>query len=334
MTIIYPEKLQFYLLNKNYSCYILLGNEIILLQESINQIIKKEKKPLEKYSVLLKKNSDWKKVFLICSKQNLFSKKKVILVNIHKDLILNKNNSFFNKFTDLLNLNIKLIIHFDKFISNNQQLKIFSNLKLEVIIVNCTLFNKTRLTEWITANLKRKNIKLDEPSQKILAEYYYGNLVELVQILNILYLIWPNKHVNKNQLKEIIEDSSNASMFQWNDFILSGNIKESLRILRQLYLKKVNPLYLIRMLQESLINLISMKRNRDSTASVFLHNKNIWKNRHFIFTNACKNSDENQIYKIIKLITSIEISIKKNINLNIWNKLKNLSFMFLKKTSK
>lgn len=329
MLIIYPEKLNFYLLKKIYSCYLLLGNEIILLQESINQIIKinKKYKLLEKHSFLLKKNSDWKKIFLTCQEQTLFSNKKILFITITSNLILSYKNKFLYKLNNLLIKNITLIINCDESISQNQQLKFFNTLKIEGIIINCTILNKRRLSEWINFKLYLKKITINEDSKKILIQYYYGNLIELTNILNIIFLLYPNQYVDCHQLKNIIYDSSNFSIFQWIDAILKGNKEKSLRILKQLFLNNFNPLYLIRMLQNNLIVLFSMKRHNNTNNINFLHSNKIWEKRHSVFIYACTTNNEEKIYKIIKLITYIELSIKRNIQIDVWNKLKNLSLI-------
>ncbi|QTM69438.1 hypothetical protein HIC20_01090 [Buchnera aphidicola (Hormaphis cornu)] len=109
----------------------------------------------------------------------------------------------------------------------------FNYLKFKAITIDCNIVNINRLTQWIHFKILEKHIKLDPSAIKVLAQCYYGNTFELIQIINIIYLIWPNQYVSTSQIKNIISNSVQYSIFEWIHAIFNNNKKKINQNIRQ-----------------------------------------------------------------------------------------------------
>ncbi|WP_367673474.1 hypothetical protein [Buchnera aphidicola] len=93
--------------------------------------------------------------------------------------------------------------------------------------------------------------------------------------------------------------------------------------------QQYNPTLLIRLIQKDLLILIHMKRNQKINYHLFLNEKKICHKRNLILINACINSKNENLYKMIKIITHLELKIKKNhSNQSLWTQLRLLSLQF------
>ncbi|BBI01341.1 DNA polymerase III delta subunit [Buchnera aphidicola (Nipponaphis monzeni)] len=308
--------------------YLILGKENILIEESTKLIIQTayKKEYTKKFFFILEKESDWLKIFFILKNKLLFNNKKVIIIIIKKNNVYNQLINNLKKIFNLISSDTIIIINYYSWSIQYNSYKL-NNFNTLGTIVNCSSLNNNQLKKWINFKIKSNKITIENQAKLILCKYYLNNLLELKQIIDIICLLWPNSYVTTLQIKKIINNSTNFSILNWIDAILSNQKKESLKILNNLIKNKFHPLMLIKALTNNLLILINMKRQNKISFNAFLQKNKVYKNRYCLFINACKKCTNTQLYKMIHIILLIETSIKKNINISIDNKLEDLSLI-------
>jgi DNA polymerase III subunit delta len=319
------------LLQGLHTSYLLIGTEEFFVQESKNILLKfgKKEQYSEKIIIYVKCNEDWKNLINIYKDKNIFSEKKIIILIYKKDkfdYIFFKNLISISK---IFNKNILLILQLENYQNNYQKQNIFYASQIRTTIIHCNPLKPENWSHWVDKKINKMQLNVNLHVKLLLYKNYEGNLFALSNILNIFKLLYPYTEVTFDKSKKIIENLSFFTPRQWINTIFEKNKKKSIEIVDRFIQQKYNPIFLIRVLQKELLILIHMKRNTKINHSLFLNEKKICNKRHVIFINACTNSTNENLYKMIKTITNLELKIKAEYNYkSLWTQLKLLSLQF------
>ncbi|AYN24635.1 DNA polymerase III subunit delta [Buchnera aphidicola] len=329
MKIIYPEELKKKLIQQLNCCYILLGEDSLLLNKTEKLIfcVAKNKKFVEKETINIEKNTDWNKVIDFYQLKNLFFKKTILIINfiikkLNLSLIKNINSiSFFKSKNTLIILKFNEL---SSFVKKNTTLKILMS---ENDIICCDTPHEWAFKNWLKYEIKKRNLKITQESFLLLHKYYEGNTLCAYQILDILLITWPGKTIKIEKIKKIINQFSIFFPSNWINAIFNNDVEKAIYILDGFFKQKYNPLILIRSLQKDLLVLLNMKREKKINIDFFLKKNNIWLNRSKFFIKALYSIDFNIFLKIIRILLQIEIKIKKEYNNSVWIELKTLTLL-------
>lgn len=314
---------------KNKYNYIIYGTQDILIQKYQYIILKTFKKIdiINYKNIEIKNEKNWENFFYECQKKNFFFKKKIIIAkiflkNIQKKIIkkIQENNILFQSNIIIFILNEK---NYKNIINKNIQKKFLNNFTL----IPCFELKKVEFFNWITEYLKKKLITNE--AKNFLYQNYHSNIELLHQNLDIISLIFQEKKITINNLKKIIFTDKKYTIFQWINYLFLGKYKKSLFILNNLYKKKVSPLNLIRYLENQIIILILLKKEKNEiNKKILLRKKKIWATAQKIYIYASKKNSHKNFLKIIRHLVKIEISIKNIKKKSIWIILKEICLMF------
>ncbi len=334
MNNIHVDKLKKYLVQKLHSCYILLGEDLFLLNKNQDLILNFANKKgfIEKKIVNIETNQDWNKIIDFYKKKSLFFKKTILIINfIIKNLNITLINNI-NQISFFLNSDVLTILKFNHLSFFIQKNKLLDKLKCYSNTVSCFTPYGLFFINWVQYEISEKNINIEQQAFFLLCKYYEGNTLFICQILDILLLTWPNTCITVENIKKVIIDFFIFSPLHWINAIFEGKIKKSIYILNIFYKKKYDPLILIRSLQKDLLILIYMKREKKININAFLKKNNIWNIRYPFFINAFKNIQNHTFLKAIQILVKIEINIKKKYNYAVWDELKELNLMICSET--
>ncbi|CAL4324424.1 DNA polymerase III subunit delta [Buchnera aphidicola (Eriosoma lanigerum)] len=314
--------------NQLLSVYILQGKEIILCQESEKIICiyaQKQGYSNKKYFYPINE-LEWKHIFLIYQMQNIFLKKIILIITIFINDVKNDNYKYIIILLKRINKNIILIIKcYENYFFKKNKIFLHHTYMLGTI-VNCVINNKIEFILWFERKINDLKIIMNKKTKKLLYQYYENNLFSLSKILEVISLIYFNSIIKIENIRNIITDEGLFTAYQWAQSVLNGNGIQAIRILNLLHKNNYEPLILIRVLQKILIKIIYQSHN------IRTEQKKITKinNNNQILENYNKKKYIHLIYKIIKILTFLEIKIKTNKKCSIWIQLKTLSLILTK----
>ncbi|WP_343190212.1 DNA polymerase III subunit delta [Buchnera aphidicola (Mollitrichosiphum nigrofasciatum)] len=335
MNIISPEDIKKSIQKKKILTYLITGNEISLRHYSKKKILKysKKKKFNIKETIYIEHKKDWNKVFLFFLQKNIFFKKTILEINTLNEK--KDNVIIFENIKKILNFekkNVLLIINIKKTIST-QNLKYNINKiyhKRRYLIIDCFKNKLNTEKKWLYKKIKELKLNISKSGIKILSNAYKNNLLEIFKILDFIALIWPNKLIRKKNISKIILESPKFDIKYLIYNIFLGKIKKSIKILNNLKKKIENPIIITRKIQKNIIKIIKIKTLILQKNAKYVNkiNKISSKKKKKMFLYVLKTHSIKKLYKIINLLTKIEINIKKKYNKKIWFPLKILIFMF------
>ncbi|CAL4325129.1 DNA polymerase III subunit delta [Buchnera aphidicola (Protaphis terricola)] len=317
------------IINKLSLFYIFLGQDLILINKNIQIILNfaKKKDFIEKNIIDIEKHEDWEKIIYFYKLNNLFFKKRILIVNfILKNLntVLIKN---INKLFYFQNLNILVILKFNQLSMSFKKFILIKEKISKINIIWCFTPNGLNFKKWINYEIESRKIKITKNALLLLYKYYEGNTIFAYHILNMISLVWKNKITTSKKIKNIINNFSNLNASDWINAIFQNKKKEACYILDTLYQQKYNPLILIRSLQKDLLILLHIKREKKININMFLKKNNIFLNRFHFFFIAIKSINFSNFLKVIRILLQIDIKIKSEYNNNPWLELKTLTLL-------
>ncbi|QFQ32606.1 DNA polymerase III subunit delta [Buchnera aphidicola (Aphis fabae)] len=329
MKFIYTEELKKKIIKNLNHFYILLGEDLILLNKNEKIILNfaKTKSFKENYIINIEKNIDWNQVINFYHSNNLFFKKKVLIINLFlKNLnsLLVKN---INKLLFVKNLDILTILKFNQLSNNFKNYLLTQKNIFTTDIIWCFTPYGVNFKNWLKYEIKEKKIEITENAFLLLYKYYEGNTLFIYHMLNIIMLIWKNKNITSKKIKSIINKFAIFTPSDWINSIFQNKIKQAIYILDTFRKQKYNPIILIRSLQKDLLILLNMKREKKININIFFKQNNIFFNRIKFFKLAIESINFNNFLKVIRILLQIDIKIKVEYDYDVWIELKTLTLL-------
>ncbi|QCI26865.1 DNA polymerase III subunit delta [Buchnera aphidicola (Thelaxes californica)] len=318
--IFYEELENYYIEKKNVFCYFIIGNDTLLLQDSINFIVNtiNKNKFFKKFEISIQKKQDYQLILKILQINDFFNQNKILFISFKSNCFDKKILKKIENIFPYLNEKVILITFFTKIdIKIKKIWSQYSKYK-NIITIYCNTLNQKKILVWFNNKEKYNNVTFTQEAKEFLCNHFDNNFLFLRKEIEIILLLYQKKkNISLNDLKKNTTFNSQFTVFQWIDCLFLGNKKKSLKILNVLHQSKIHPLNIIRMLQKDIIILIEMQQQKNVN-STFLFQKTIWKSRHHLFFRLIKNNKINIFYKIIKILYIAEISEKKNNQYYTW----------------
>ncbi len=307
--------------------YLIQGDEPLLVQESLDLLHEAAKKQgfLEKSSISV--DSTFKLASLNDLTQNfsLFAEKKRVELRcgdkIPADLMawIQDYLSQVQNYGDLC-----LIITTAKLSAQQQKAKWWVALEQAGAVITIWDVDLNQYPRWLDQRLASKNLKLTPAARQLLIEQSEGNLLAATQIMTKLALTSAGKIVDTPEIEPLLADHSHYGLFDLSSQVLLGNIKRSLRILKQLEHEQ-EAILILWVLSKEVKTLIQIhtQKNKMPLAQLY-RNLGIWEKRQQEVEAALRRLSLPTLYQCLKDCADIDLLCKGLKDGNVWFALKQL----------
>lgn len=337
---IFPEGLNTQLERGLAPFYLLTGQDLLLVNESKDQIVRYARFQQfdEKTELTLNAETKWDDLFDQVQSQGLFSARQIVILNFPDSLTANQQKQLATllafSHSDLL-----FILHAPKFSKQTEKQAWFNQIESHCVIINCQTPDINKLPTWLNYRAKSMQLQLEPETIQFLCYSYEGNLLALKQVLHILQLQCSDKPIGLNRAKEVVEQSAQFTPFQWVDALLSGKTARAVRILKHLQNEDAQPVALLRIIQKELMILLEMTRQpeRVTFSQQMLSSSNlrsefdrlkIWQNRRTLYQQFVQRHSYRKLYQLIQALAELERQIKQDFSEEIWLELERFSSQF------
>lgn len=331
MIWVYPEQLESKLQKKLHRCYMLFGDDQLLLQESEERICTYAKALHfnEYISITLNTNPDWEAIYSTCQTLSLFSDRKILLLVMPENGINAATGEKLSMLAPMLNDDSMLILRGNKLTRALENSTWFKILSTNAVLVNCTTPEYTQLLHWVAARAKNMNLMLEDVVCHLLCQYYEGNLLALTQALERLSLIYTDGNLTLPRVEAVINNAACFTILHWIDAILAGKSKRANHILQQLQLKANNPVVLLRSIQREVLLLITLKRQirAEIPVNAFFDRYKMSQRRRTLLNQALQRLNLQQLYQSVTLMVKIELAIKQEYIYAAWPDITTLTLL-------
>ncbi|WHS97718.1 MAG: DNA-directed DNA polymerase [Pantoea stewartii] len=330
MIRIYPEQLSAQLREGLRACYLLTGNEPLLLQESADAIrASAVAQGFEEHvSFTLDAQTDWDSLFVSCQSMSLFTQRQTLTLQFPENGPNAAIAEHLITLASLLHEDILLICWMAKLSKAQENSAWFKALSAHAVLVPCQTPEQAQLPRWVTSRAKAMKLAIDDAAVQLLCYCYEGNLLALAQALERLSLQWPDGKLTLPRVEAAVSDAAHFTPYHWVDALLAGKSRRALHILQQLESEDSEVTILLRTLQRDLMTLLHLQRHQtQQPLRTLMDQQRIWQNRRPLFTEALKRLDAARLQQAIHLLTQIEITLKQDYGQSVWPQLQTLSML-------
>ncbi|PIJ48795.1 DNA polymerase III subunit delta [Erwinia sp. OLTSP20] len=330
MIRIYPEQLRAQLQEGLRPCYILSGNEPLLLQESQDAIRHQAQQHqfTEHHSDNIDAHTDWDALFASCRELSLFASRQTLTLQLAEN---GPNAAIAERLVTLSSLlhdDLLLILRCPKLTKAQENSAWYKALSAHAVVVPCQAPEQAHLPRWVHGRAKQLNLQLDDASVQLLCYCYEGNLLALSQALERLGLLWPEGKLTLPRVEAAVNDASHFTPFHWVDALLAGKNKRALHILHQLQQQESEPVIMLRTLQRDLMTLLTLQRQMKTVALRSLFDQyRVWQNRRPLFSEALQRLSADRLRLSVSQLTRIELILKQDYGQSVWSELETLTLM-------
>ncbi|SJZ31024.1 MULTISPECIES: DNA polymerase III subunit delta [Pantoea] len=330
MIRIYPEQLSAQLREGLRACYLLAGNEPLLLQESADAIRAAATTQGfdEHFSFTLDAQTDWESLFVSCQSLSLFAQRQTMTLQFPENGPNAAMAEQLVKLSQLLHADILLICRMPKLTKAQENSAWFKALAASAVVVPCQTPEQAQLPRWVVNRAKALKLSVDDAAVQLLCYCYEGNLLALAQALERLSLQWPDGKLTLPRVEEAVSDAAHFTPFHWVDALLAGKSRRALHILHQLEKEESEVVILLRTLQRDLLTLLHLQRHQaQQPLRTLMDQQRIWQNRRALFTDALQRLDATRLQRAIHLLSQIEITLKQDYGQSVWPQLQTLTLL-------
>lgn len=330
MIRIYPEQLNAQLHEGLRACYILTGNDPLLLQESQDAVRAAAQRHdfSEHFSSVIDAHTDWESVFATCQSLSLFATRQTLTLTLPEN---GPNAAIAEKLvtlSTLLHADLLLLLRAAKLTKAQENSAWFKALSANAVVVPCQTPEQAQLPRWVATRAKSMKLSVDDAAIQLLCYCYEGNLLALAQALERLSLLWTDGKLTLPRVEQAVNDAAHFTPFHWIDALLAGKSKRAQHILRQMHAEDVEPVILLRTLQRELMTLLTLNRQMAATPLRTLFDQHrVWQNRRPLYTEALQRLNKASLAQAIHLLTRIELTVKQDYGQSVWSELETLSLL-------
>ncbi len=230
---IYPEKLAQSLSQSLQSVYLVSGDELLIVQEACDQILKCAKDQGYEERKIFEPGTDgnWDSLQEEGASLSLFASKRIIDVRLSANKLDKDASVFLRNWCDHPPEDVLLLIRTERLLPRQRKSAWFKALDGYGGIVLVWPIGERELPRWLRAKLQSNGIRVNSEGLSYLAEKVEGNLLSAAQLIEKMVLCKMQGEVSLDQLYEMIEDSSRFGAFDLINATMAGQSERLSHIL-------------------------------------------------------------------------------------------------------
>lgn len=305
---------------KLHACYVLIGNDPYLLNDAAIQIKQTFLKRGECSQTILDINqpTDWASLIAEANSYSLFSEYVFLDGRFEKKTIDTTGKALLQDY--LANTNDRCLILLRAPQLTNKSLQWLINIP-EAIVVQISPLQPQALKQWIEKQLLSHHLKTETAVIELIHQYTQGNMLATAQLIDKLALSYSsNTLITTVMLRDELSDQAHFEVYELSNACLNANAVQSLRLLNQFKLERIEPTLVLWVLTQEIRQLIqlhyALKRNV-SIESACAQLK-IWSSKIRLYEKAHTRLSLPTLFQLLKKCAQLDEQIKTSQTMQIW----------------
>ena len=307
--------------------YLIGGAEPLLLQECCDQIREAAKAQgfVERELLQVDRGFDWSELEQAAA-PSLFATQKIIDLRLRTGKPGQKGAKVLTEWAEVPDPNMILLISCEQWDPGSRKSKWASKLDKAGVRVDIWPINARELPGWLEQRMLQHGMQPEPEVLRLLADRLEGNLLAAKQEIDRLALIKGTGTVTVDDVLKVVVDSSRFDAFALAEHMLSGNLRDGLRVAAGL--RRMNtplPLLLGALLKELKITeafRLAMRGGEQET--MVFRRLNVWYNRQNTVRAAARRLDTRKLFGAFKTLALIDRQSKGRAAGDPWQSLDTL----------
>ena len=307
--------------------YLVGGEEPLLLQECCDQIREAARAQgfVERELLQVESGFDWSELQQVAA-PSLFASQKIIDLRLRTGKPGRDGAKVLGEWADDPDPNIILLVSCEKWDAGSRKSKWASKLEKAGQRLDIWPIKAQELPGWLEQRMRQHGMQPEPDVLRILADRLEGNLLAARQEIDRLALIKGAGVVTVDDVMKVVADSSRFDAFTLAEHMLSGNLRDGLRVAAGL--KRMDtpiPLLLGALLKElKTTEAFRLAMRAGEQETLVFRRLNIWYNRQNIVRAAARRLHTRKLYEAFKLLALMDRQSKGRAAGDAWQSLDSL----------
>lgn len=307
--------------------YLVGGEEPLLLQECCDQIREAARAQgfIERELLQVESGFDWSELQQVAA-PSLFASQKIIDLRLRTGKPGREGAKVLGEWADDPDPNIILLVSCEKWDAGSRKSKWASKLEKAGQRLDIWPIKAQELPGWLEQRMRQHGMQPEPDVLRILADRLEGNLLAARQEIDRLALIKGAGVVTVDDVMKVVADSSRFDAFTLAEHMLSGNLRDGLRVAAGL--KRMDtpiPLLLGALLKElKTTEAFRLAMRAGEQETMVFRRLNIWYNRQSIVRAAARRLHTRKLYEAFKLLALMDRQSKGRAAGDAWQSLDSL----------
>lgn len=307
--------------------YLLGGEEPLLLQECCDQIREAARTQgfAERELLQVESGFDWSELQQAAA-PSLFASQKIIDLRLRTGKPGREGGKALSEWADAPDPNMILMVSCEQWDAGSRKSKWASKLEKAGQRIDIWPIKAQELPGWLEQRMRQHGMQPEPDVLRILADRLEGNLLAARQEIDRLALIKGAGVVTAEDVMKVVADSSRFDAFTLAEHMLSGNLRDGLRVAAGL--KRMDtpiPLLLGALLKElKTTEAFRLAMRAGEQETMVFRRLNIWYNRQNIVRAAARRLHTRKLYEAFKLLALMDRQSKGRAAGDAWQSLDSL----------
>ncbi|MCH7853298.1 MAG: DNA polymerase III subunit delta [Proteobacteria bacterium] len=285
-------------------CYLIAGDELLLVQEALDAIRKSARENgFDSRDLHVQMQGfNWQELADADNNLSLFAQKRIVELRLTTGKPGIDGGAAIAELAEKAGGDLLFLISAPKLDKRTTNSKWVRSLEAKGAFVQVWPVALRELPAWIAARMKKLGLQPDREAVRIIADRVEGNLLAAQQEIEKLRLLLGEGTVTADDVNMAVVDSSRYDVYQLVDAALGGDPKRALRILSGIRAEGVDAVVVIWALTRELRVLAKLQASVEAgqNLAAALQKARVWRSRENLFRTCINRHRARDVYWLIQ----------------------------------
>ena len=295
-------------------CYLVTGDEALLVQEALDDIRRAARQNgFESRDLFIATTGfDWRDFAASGGNLSLFAQRRIIELQLPTGKPGRQGGAAIVDMVEQTADDLMLIVSAPKLERSTASSKWVKSLEGSGAMIQVWPVNVRELPAWINGRMRTAGLQPDRDAVRLIADRVEGNLLAAQQEIEKLRLLHGEGPVTADDVDAAVADSSRFDVFKLVDSAVAGEAKRALRILNGVRMEGTEPVIVVWSLTRELRVLASLAdsvRNGMDLSSA-LQKARVWQNRQAMVRACISRHSAGDFFALLQLVRRADAAAK------------------------
>lgn len=303
-------------------CYLVSGDEPLLVQEALDDIRGAARQQHFGSRELFVQTTgfDWGDLSNSTGNLSLFAERRIIELRLPTGKPGVKGSAAIADFAASDDPDILFLVSAPKLDRNSAKAKWVKALETNGGTVQVWPVGPRELPAWVNGRMQRAGLKPDRDAVRLIADRVEGNLLAAQQEIEKLRLILGEGPVTAQDVDQSVADSSRFDVYKLVDAAVAGNVARALRILDGVHAEGTEPVIVMWALTRELRTLAGLADSivKGTDLSAAMQQARVWQNRQPLVRACIGRHRPGDFFRLMKLARDADAAAKGQLRADPW----------------
>lgn len=262
------DKLKTQTNNPQQRCYLICGDEPLLVSEARQWLIHQSKTDSTEHIHFYPKETPWQQLPAICNNGSLLATHQLIDIRLDSSKLKVDATKLLTECINQLPTSTTVLLSCPRLESKTQNTTWVKAFDAHGIIIQVWPLSQKQIPYWLRQRVQHYQLRLTSAASQLIVEYCEGNLFAAEQTLQKLTLITAKQPLDVQHIQQVLTDSSHYDVFAWVDACLAGDNIRQTKIFQQLQSANIEPTLILWSVAKEIRLLFDLQNQMDTDTSI------------------------------------------------------------------